>query len=82
MLGRRVKAGDSVQVTLYCRGRNGQGNSGLTGLEDLATSSREHCCQGLQAVWLVGDSAFQFYDGDRNLLRTVSLEGEPMKKAA
>ena len=51
-------------------------------LRESRFAGQRYRCEDLQAVWLVGEDVLHFYDGDRNLLRTVSLEGEPMKKAA
>jgi hypothetical protein len=45
-------------------------------------AGQRYCCHDLQAVWLAGEDALQFYDGEGNLLRTVPMEAEPMRKAA
>jgi hypothetical protein len=39
-------------------------------------------CGAMQAVVLAGEHSIGFYDDQGSLLKTVALEGEPMKKAA
>jgi hypothetical protein len=39
-------------------------------------------CEGMQAKWLVGEDAVAFYDDQGKLLKTVTLEPQPTKKAA
>ena len=39
-------------------------------------------CEGLRAVWLAGEETVAFHDAQGELLRTVSLEERPLKKAA
>ena len=51
-------------------------------LRESRFAGQRYRCQDLQAVWLVGEDALHFYDGEGNLLRTVILKGDPIKKAA
>jgi hypothetical protein len=51
-------------------------------LRELRFVGRRFRSDGMQAVAMADQDTLQFYDGEGNLLRTVPVDGEPVKKAA